>query len=314
MRKVFLAMLLAVALTLSAFSSTATLKAQQITPPGPQGQFLEITPVKRDVAVERGTVYRQDVEITNRNVSSVDLDVSFDNFVNADDEGNVRITDEPTPYDLKRFVTYEPRVLVLAPRETRKVAVAVTIPQNVSPGGYYGLLRFKPAQRTDFPPVAITGQIGSLFLVRVPGPTREGGEISHFQARRADGKKIGWFFLGDNLWLVTKVKNTGNVHFSTAPQFEARDQFGRVGFKQQLGSENVFPQAERKFESEWQRTRTGWYTAKVSTGVPGTNQAERTIRFLVVTPLFAAIALLILVVGMVLLIIWRRRRAKHLQA
>lgn len=276
----------------------------------PIAQFLEITPVKHDIVVDRGGSQTVEATITNRHVSRIRLKTQFDNLVATDDDGNTRPVSEPTPWDLRRFVTTGAGELDLAPRESRKVSVTVTIPADTAPGGYYGILRFIPINRADLPQVAIQGQIGELFLVRVPGPTKEEGNIKDFLVTSPEGKSSGGFYFGNDLFFLTRIHNGGNVHFATAPKIRAKDQFGKTVHEASLDARNVFPQGDRKFESRWENARTGWYTATVTTSVPGQPETSKTIKVLVVTPVFALLAGGVLLVLVVILLSRRRRRRR----
>lgn len=285
--------------------------AAQISQPGVNGTFLEITPVRYDVTVDKGQSKTYDVSITNRHIAPITVKPSFENIVSTNDDGGTAAATGPVPWNLSQYVSYNNAQFTLAPRETRKVPVTVTIPENASPGGYYGWLRFTPTQRTDLPPVAIQGDISALFLVRVPGPAQEGGSIQDFQLNRDDGAKTNWLFFGTDGYFLTRVHNNGNVHFSTAPHVVAQNQFGKTVLDSTAQAQNVFPDGERKFESNWDKVSTGYYTAKVTTVIPGQGDTAREISFLVITPRVAIAAAIVFVLLTIVIIRWWRKRRKQ---
>ncbi len=271
-------------------------------------QFLEINPAKLDFVVQRGTVTRQEVTITNKNAGKVALKASFENVLPNGENGETKPANEPTPYDLKKFSTVGNPDFTLAPRESRKVQVSINVPANESPGGYYGILRFSPTERSDLPPVAVKADIATLFLVRVPGPVTEAGSIKEAYAAKADGGKVGGIFLGNQLNLVTKINNGGNVHFGTAPTFQTSDQFGKSGLKATLESRNIFPKSDRRFEATWPGIGSGLHTVTVSADLPNKPAQQQTFKVLVITPLVAGLIALVLVILVALIILGRRRK------
>ena len=276
-------------------------------------QFLEISPPKFELAVEPGTSVSRTLEITNKHVGPITLRASFDNILALGDDGATKAVSEPTPYDLKAFASVDVSEFVLKAGESRKVTVTITPGTDASPGGYYGVAKFTPVNRTDLPPVAIQGEIGALFLVRVPGPVKEAGEIKDLYLTRSDEQRVGWLYIGRELKTVGIVHNDGNVHFAAAPQITARDLFGTTSLDQKFEPpRNVFPAGDRRFEAPW-KPASGYYAVKVAAAVPGDPSAERTIHVLVLSPIVAlGIGLAILV-----LLVWltkrirRRRRAKQ---
>ena len=182
-------------------------------------------------------------------MAPVRLRAQFDNILPEGDDGGTKGTQEPTPWDLKRYATIDTAEFTLGARETRTFPVTFRMPADVAPGGYYGQLRFIPTRRTDLPPVAVEGQIAELFLVRVPGPTKEAGTIKDFYVKNADGAKQGWFFFGNDLYFTTVIRNDGNVHFNAGPAVEAKDQFGVKRYENKPQPENVFPGGDRRFDA-----------------------------------------------------------------
>lgn len=301
----------------SAGIGTAALPAnsqsqQPGTPANAIAQFLEVSPPKYDLSIPPGQTVERQVTITNKHFAPISLRVSFDNILPDGVTGGVKYTAEQTPYDLASWAKYNLTELRLNARESRQITVTLTAPAKAAPGGYYGMLRFTPTDRSDLPPVAVQGQIATLFLVRVPGPANEKGNIKEFYAERNDGQRVGWLVVSDELDLITLIHNGGNVHFSTGPEFTATDLFGKQKLSQKQEAQNIFPQSDRQFQTEWKNIATGYYTVKVKTNLPGQPNAERTLKFVVLTPTVAVV----LLAATVLLALWtlnklrKRRRAK----
>lgn len=281
--------------------------------PNPIAQFLEVSPPKYDINIQPGQSVTQQVTLRNRHVSSIRLKTSFNNILADGDNGDVKPAFEPTPYDLARYAQVENSEFTLPPQQTRVVTVTLTVPRDVAPGGYYGMVRFTPTVRSDLPPVAIQGQIAALFLVRVPGPTTEKGTIKSFDVTNADGRKVGGVFIGNDLYWKTIVRNEGKVHFATAANVTAKDKFGGERYKNSTDARNVFPDGERRFEQRWENAKTGLYTTTVKAPLPGDTNAQKTLRVLVITPVFAMITAGVVALLVLILLTWliRRRRRRR---
>lgn len=299
------------------FMSTAVLCGSLLVPfafaaegdPVAGSQVLQISPVHRELNVPKGTSVSEEVTITNKSPSPQTLRVSFQNMIaNGGNTDDISATDEITPYDLKQWAKFSINDFILAPQESRTVTVTITVPPNAEPGGHFGFLRFSPADRTNAQQVAISGSVATMYLVRVPGPANETGDISEFYLTRDDGRKVSGVLLGTDLKAITKLQNTGNVHYAGSPTVTAFNQFGNQVFQNQTRSSNVFPQAYRKYESSWDKVSTGYYKVKVKNTFPGSGEKEKTLSVLVVTPRAAALIAVLVVLLSIIIVLARRSR------
>lgn len=275
----------------------------------PGSQVLQISPVHRELSVPKGTSTSEEVTITNKSPAPQTLRVSFQNMIaNGGNTDDISATDEITPFDLKQWARFSINDFILAPQESRKVTVTITVPPNAEPGGHFGFLRFSPADRTNAQSVAISGSVATMYLVRVPGPASETGDISDFYLTRDDGRKVSGLLLGTDMKAISKLQNTGNVHYVGSPTVTAFNQFGKQVFQNQTRSSNIFPQAYRKYESSWDKISTGYYKVKVKNTFPGSGEKEKTLSVLVVTPRAATFAAIILVLFLIIIVLARRSR------
>lgn len=297
------------ALGLSGLFQNPPARAQ--TPTG-LAQFLEVSPARNELTLLKDIPVTREVKVTNKHVSTIRLKVAFDNILPNGVNGETRPVEEATPYDLQRFATLPVTSVELKPGESRTVAVTLRITGNTAPGGYYGMVRFSPQERTDLPPVAIQGEIGSLFLVRLPGQAKEGGTIKELNITASDGQRVGPFFIGRDLFLTSLVTNSGTVHFATAPKFTAKNQFDRQSFEAATEARNIFPQSDRKFEVRWAKAGLGRHSVTAQTAIPGQGSVSLSKTVIVIPPLIGAVGLAVLGLLLVILIWrWRRRRRQR---
>ncbi len=275
----------------------------------PQGQNLRISPPKQDVTVEKGSAKTQQVTITNEQISPVTLAVSFKNITAAGEDGSIEPTDEVTPYDLKQWATFSENEFTLGAKQSKTIDVTFTVPTVAEPGGHYGWLQFTPQiPGNTGNAVGIKGSVATLYLLTVPGPVKQGGDIKDFYLTRQDGHKIGGFYLGHDLQILTRLHNSGNLHFAGSPIFTTFNQFGQQTFSQQAAPGNVFPQSDRKYEAQWSKVKTGYYKVETFVTFPDEGQKSKVIRVLVVTPLVLGLVVAGILLLIVIVVVLRHRR------
>ena len=232
-----------------------TANAQQPTPG--TGQALEIAPTIVTLDVDPGETV--EVEIQLRNVSNEELIVTgeINDFLASDEQGspNIIMEDqaqdfEDNPYSMRAWA--QPiQPLLLEPGEIETLTAPFIVPDNASPGGYYGAVRF-----TGTPPelegtgVSLTTSIGTLMLATVSGESDKNAAIEEFKVEK-DGSS-GSFFESTPLQLIQRIKNTGNVHIQPTGQVLITDMFDRrvASANVNLGQQNILPESIRRFEQD----------------------------------------------------------------
>lgn len=293
-----------VLLAASLLFGAAPLKAAD----APAVQTLEISPVKYDIVLEKGSSSQQVVSLTNRLITPIQIHVAFRNLLDNGEDGGTKAVDETTPYDLKKWASLSETDFTLNGKEAKKVNVTLNVPVSAEAGGHYGILQFIPTALGGGS-VAVSGSIATLFLVRIPGAITEKGSLDSFNLTRQDGKAVDGFLLGADLVAVTKIHNEGNVHFPIAPTVTVTNQFGKQVFKDQAPDANVFPQSKRKYESKLNNLKTGYYTVTTHATFKSGDQTK-VLKVLVVTPMAILIALAVLILLILAILFTRRRREK----
>jgi hypothetical protein len=277
------------------------------------GQALEIAPPVIYINnVDPGqTVKRQ---IFLRDVSSSELIVTGEanDFTAAGEDGTPKILlgdeAENNPYSLKDWIA-APATLRLIPKEVKTMNITINVPENASPGGHYGLIRF-----TATPPnlkdsgVALSTSLGALVLVTVKGDVAEKLAIKDFYVNK-NGKK-GSLFESTPLNFVQRLENTGNIHEQPSGLVTITDMFGKkvatLGINQP--PRNILPQSIRKLDQNLDKSVIGnkklfgRYKAELSVtyGVNKTTVKD-TITFWVIPYRLIAILILVLIGGFFLL-------------
>lgn len=215
------------------------------------GQALEIAPPVLTLSANPGDTVKAQISLRDVSPTKLLVEGQVNDFIAAGEDGTPKIlmeNDESSPYSLKPWIAPLSK-LTLKPREIKELPVTIKVPKDAAPGGYYAVIRF-----TATPPelegtgVALSASLGSLVLLRVNGPVREGMTIEEFSVNY--GGKTGTMFQSTPLQFVQRIKNTGSVHEQPAGQVTIKDMFGKVvaAVNINLPPRNILPGSIRKFE------------------------------------------------------------------
>lgn len=257
--------------TPSALAATATKPAANA--PIGQGNGLKIAPVRTDLTIEKGGSRQIQLYVENITGFAMKLKGVTNDFVASDDEtGEPRIIledDKSAPEaSFKSLVGPIPGV-TLQPNERKQVNVTLTVPKSATSGGYYGAIRFVPDNGTSNKNVALNASVGSIFLITVPGNLTQQLKIESFDIMH--NGTVGVLFNSGPVSVVTRFKNTGNVHVQPFGHIEVKDFRGQliqtieINSTQPRGS--VLPNSVRRFENDLkQKKMFGRYTVEGSFG------------------------------------------------
>lgn len=218
------------------------------------GNGLRISPVRADVVINPGESKTVPVRVTNITTAPAELKAIINDFTgNADETGNPAIILDPNEYapshSLKRFVAPLPN-LSLKPGEQKTIDVKISVPKNASAGGYFGAVRFAPAQEGGDSTVTLAGSVGSLILLKVPGDIKEHLAIKSFDVRKNDSAS-SFFTTNKDLSAVVRFQNLGNVQVAPFGKIILKNRSGKVLSTMEVNSVtppgNVLPDSVRKF-------------------------------------------------------------------
>ena len=266
------------------------------------GNALKVSPVRMDVPADPGTTHKVDVFIQNLTSVPADLKVVVNDFMASSDEtGTPRVIlddDQFAPsHSLKQFVQPIGNITV-APGEQRTVKVTIVVPKDAAGGGYFGAIRFAPANPNGDKIVNLAASVGTLVLLKVNGDIREELKIASFDVRR--NGKAGWFFTTpNNLSSVVRFENSGNVHVEPFGTVQLK-RFGKVTSHYNINDKdprgNVLPDSIRRFENNLVGLSPfGKYTLEGNFGYGTSGQ------LLTAKTTFYVIPLTLLIIGLMLL-------------
>jgi hypothetical protein len=226
---------------------------------------FRISPVRSELTIQKGK--SQSITITVENPTGVSTVVRavVNDFVASDDEsGTPRlILDENAPKpknDFEGLVNKIPDV-ELGPQQKKDIAVKISVPANANAGGYYGAIRFVPANtNVQQLNVGLTASVGTIVLVTVPGDLKESVNLLEIAASQ-NGKAKGFITSGD-VGVITRLKNEGDIHVKPFGRVQVKSMFGKTVASYEFNStdprSNLLPDSVRRFDNELPKG-TKWF-------------------------------------------------------
>ncbi|MCA9346954.1 hypothetical protein KC930_00010 [Candidatus Saccharibacteria bacterium] len=245
-----------------AVSALMILAATAVAPVGAQdggsASGLRISPTRNEVTVAPGETGQAKFNIKNVTSGPIVVKSQLNDFDPQEDGSPKPLKDgESNAASIKSFITL-PSDLSLTPDQDDDVVIPISIPDNQAPGAYYGVVLFQgvPANQTGGGQVSLTGSVGGIILVNVPGNIKESMQLVSIRAGRAtpgsnNEIRLSNVFAQPFDRVQIKVKNTGNSFLKP---------FGKVTITNWRGSEvasyemndsdpraNVLPDSQRVF-------------------------------------------------------------------
>lgn len=257
-------------------SSTGGVFAQSSNSAAKANGF-RISPLRTELTIEKGTSQTATVNIENPSALPIKAKGVINDFIASakeDGQPELLLNGDFAPYHSLKKLVVDPGIVELAPGERKDVKITISIPLKAAAGGYYGAIRFLPADNVNGGNVALTASVGSLFLVNVPGNIKEHLQLIQFGAA-TDGniKKI---ITSGKVTIITRIKNDGDTHEKPFGKIQVKDSKGKVLAEQEINDiepqSNVLPGSIRKFETNLKNSKwLGHYTVNGSFGYNPSN-------------------------------------------
>lgn len=181
---------------------------------GDGGNGMRVSPVRTDLTIQPGGSKTISVYVRNVTGANATYQVIKNDFVASTDESgspalllNGQSNDQ---HGLKNYMTSVNTVSVPAGQQ-REVKVTISLPKGIAGGGYYGAIRFAPSvPGSNGKNLSLTGSVGSLVLIRVPGNVSEKLSLVSFDARKDNAPKT-IFTTPKGISGVVRFRNEGNI-------------------------------------------------------------------------------------------------------
>ena len=226
----------------------AALAAGIVVPAAANAQVsVSLYPVSFRYDIPRGSSQSGVITVTNPSDAALSLQVETENFTGGDG-GTVEYAPDGARYGLLSWMSVDKTPFTLGPGQKREVPFTITVPENAEVGGHYGTVLFRAtgAQGADGgAAIGVSGRIGSIILVSVPGDAKRSGELV--------GVSAPGFLQYGPLALTASYKNTGSVHYVTKGSATFTGIFGRRTV--QFEEKTILPDVQRdtvaKLDKTW---------------------------------------------------------------
>lgn len=241
------------------------------------GNGFRISPVRSEYTIEKGKSV--DLPITIENPANVPTNASLvaNDFIASDKEdGEPRLILDDTgerPKNSFKSLVGDLGTVELGPSEKKDITVKILIPEDANAGGYYGAIRVVPATGgAGSANVGLTASVGSIVLIRVPGPLTERLDLVEFTT--SQNNKAKSFFTSGDVSVMLRLKNEGDIHLKPIGKVQIKDTFGKQVHEYELNSDqntaersNILPGSIRRFEDTIPNKKfLGRYTVTVNLG------------------------------------------------
>jgi hypothetical protein len=182
---------------------------------------LSLYPVSFRYDIPRGSSQTGVITVSNPSEVPLTLSVETENFTGGDG-GTVEYAPEGAKYGLLSWITIDKTPFTLGPGQKKEVSFTVDVPDNAEVGGHYGTVLFRAQPTTaggGGSEIGISGRVGSIILVSVPGNVKKSGEFTKMAAP-------GFVQYGP-LTVNATYKNTGSVHYVTKGNVTFTGIFGK---------------------------------------------------------------------------------------
>jgi len=283
---------------------------------------LKVSPVRSDIEVKAGETKTVQVIVTNLTDAPVIVKPITNDFIAGDERGTPALILDaeqfaPT-HSLKRFM--QPLSdITLGPKSGKIVDVVIKVPKEAKAGGYFGAIRFAPANPDGGGQVNLSASVASLILMTVPGPTTEKLDLTDFQIQQK-GANGTIFRTPDNLQLTFRFASSSNVQVAPFGKISVKKGdkvVYQTDFNQKDPKDMILPDSARRWDVPLKNIEGffGKYTAYATLTYGKSNQTVEVKKdFWIISWTAIAIAggallfLIILIVVVILLIRRRNRR------
>jgi hypothetical protein len=296
---IFITVMASVVLVATGLTSAAT----------SSGDGTRVSPVRSDLVIQPGASKTVTVYVQNVTNGTEHLKVIVNDFVASGDESGAPALllngESNDQHGLKKYISTISE-LTIPKGKQEAVPVKVSIPKGTPGGGYYGAVRFAPANGSSGNAnVALNGSVGSLVLVRVPGDEVEKMSLAGFYVRQDDSPHT-LFTSTKNMAITVRIRNDGDVQeqpFGKILLKKGNKTIHTYEFNAATPPGNVLPDSIRKFSIPVKDIGSfGKYKVEGNFGYGSSGQLLSGVTTFYVVPGFVLILLALLVLLILFLI------------
>jgi hypothetical protein len=227
---------------------------------------FSVSPPSFDINARPGETLTNIIKIENTSSVPLTIIARPENFVAYGEGGQVAITEEQSTFAISKWITIDNARQTIPGGSFALFSYQIAIPQNAEPGSHYGAVVFSTeAGKTQGSGAALTQQIGSLILLKLPGNTFEKATLEYF-------KPSSQVFTSKNMSFNALVSNEGNVHIKPYGYITITNLFGQKVKTIEIKGKNILPGSKRTFNEEFVFENIGVYNAEFTLVFSGGSQ------------------------------------------
>lgn len=265
------------------------------------GNGFRISPVTSEFTIEPGQTDILSITVENPTDAPITAVPIINDFVASENEDGepLPILDDNAQRPRNSFKDLVDPIdnIPLEPREQVTIDVPITVPDDANVGGYYGIVRFEPADIGDAGNVTLSASVGSIALIRVPGDFTERLDLVQLSASQ-DGA-LRSFFTGGDVDVLVRLQNSGDIHLQPNGRVLIKNMFGDTIESYELNEGTprayILPDTIRRFQDSLENDSWfGRYTIETSIGhMQGGGEPLSAITTFWYIPVWALIALFV---------------------
>lgn len=231
------------------------------------GNGLQISPTRTELNLSPGEGKTFDITVKNITGGNLTAEVSINDFESDGVTGNPQIVVDDsvrTPTSIFNFID-NLKSVKLKPGETKRLTLNASIPEDATPGAYYGIIRYavipEGQQLSESErQLALNASIGHLVLIEIAGDITEQMQIENLEVGRAveestlSAIQTGWFFFEAPDKSILTINNLGNGFARPFGDITINGMFGGEVHKTEVNNIDprgiVLPQSTREFVSD----------------------------------------------------------------
>lgn len=262
-------------------------------------ESITMSPVSTKLNVDAGGTKIGEVTVLNSGSTTFDFIVYTRPYSVTSESYEPNFEKTLPNADAYQWIQFEQTSYTLESRESVKIPFTVRVPEGAAPGGHYGVIFAETQpQGIEGSGVARKKRVGSIVYATVAGAFTSGGEIASIDTP--------FWQTSAPLTSTARVTNTGNSDFETITEYKVSDIFGRVKYDETKSSP-VLPQTTRALNAEWANPSwIGLYKTELKVSFLDKEQTDNS--YVLIAPRWAALVLLVLIIGGAVYAVLRRRR------
>ena len=291
----------------------------QSTTTGP-GNGFRISPVRYEMTLDKGATETVKLTIENPTNTAITASVIVNDFEASNNEsGEPAILFDPTTSVTSnsfKTIASAQKTLTIAAKGRVELPVTITIGSKASAGGYYGAVRVVPDTQLE-KNVSLAASVGTIFLVKVPGNLTEQLQLVQFTAAK-NGSNGRFFLNSGTMSIVTRLRNTGNIHVKPFGRVQISDRSGKIvqefEFNNTDPRANILPNSTRKFNDILKSQKwLGKYTvvANLGYGTTGSLITAKTTFWVIPTWFLITVVVLLLAILVSAYLLYRKYKGKR---